>query len=77
MMSLALGTGTNYGPEKGFGMQKFDRYEPCPACGNDPEFTGLMWRPKFKKRSDDEVQHLQVSCGQCKYTMKRATVNEV
>lgn len=87
-------------------MDKFDRYEPCPACGNYPEDTGLMWKPKFHKGgvethvvwndNGEELlagtmykhedthtvtscyePHLEVFCGQCKYSMKRGCVNEV
>lgn len=62
-------------------MDKFDEHEVCPACGNDPIESGLKWIPRWKPpKTVDGVQsgnHIVARCGQCRYLVDRALVNEV
>ena len=64
-------------------MDKFDEHEICPACGNDPVESGLKWKPKFIKGEMLDKHrwatppHLLASCGQCRYQLERACLNEV
>jgi hypothetical protein len=48
-------------------MQKFDKYELCYACANDPHESGKFWKPKFNK--DSQTIHAQ--CGLCGYEIER------
>lgn len=68
-------------------LDKFDEHEVCPVCGNDPIESGLKWKPRFVprkvdmdyilKRANVTDAHMLVTCGQCKYQVKRACLNEV
>ena len=48
-------------------MQKFDKYELCYACANDPHESGKFWKPKFSK----ETQTITAQCGLCGYEIER------
>jgi hypothetical protein len=48
-------------------MQKFDKYEVCFACANDPHESGKFWKPKY----DKEKKFIRASCGLCGYEIDR------